>query len=100
MNSGKYKKNVFLLFLITFLSVLSSCANTSNSTRVSQTAVSAAPPVACSEASPGGAALSPITVTVKQSCVLGVSNYAAGLTYSNNSLISYAAGGSGNAYAV
>src|SRR5262249_52295918 len=105
MHFKHYKEFSFLLCLIFLLSVVSSCSNASNNTasknvHASRTATSPPHPTPCTEGSPGGPTTSQISVTVKPDCVLGVSNYAAGLTYNDNSLLSYANGGTGNAYAV
>jgi hypothetical protein len=105
MNLKKHKERFLLLFLISILLGLSSCTNASNNRagkdiRASQTAISTPQSPACTEDNPGGDATAQLNVTVKKNCVLGVSNYAAGLTYNNNSLISNVEGGDGNAYAV
>jgi hypothetical protein len=107
MNLRKPKGIYFFLLLVSFLLVLASCSDSATNTaskkiNVSPTSISSK--ASCSEDSPttGGTTPqnAPITVTVKQSCVLAVSNYAAGLTYNDNSLIPSVEGGDGNSNAV
>src|SRR5436305_12751924 len=88
MNLRKHTKKIFLLLFIYLLSLLSSCAS-AQPRDVTNTAVST-PTVQCSEDNPTGETNpqdAPITVTVKQNCSLGVSNYAAGMTHIDNSLL-------------
>src|SRR5262249_7165905 len=104
MNLKTYKEFFLLFCLISLLSALSSCTNNTASkgkdVHATQTRTSTPNSTTCSEDNPSGKATSQITVIVKQNCVLGVSNYAAGLTYNDNSLLSFTDGGSGNADAV
>lgn len=105
MNLNRQKERFLLLYLIFLLAVLSSCSSASNTTaskdsHALQTATSTPQSTTCTENNPGGNATTQINVTVKQSCTLGVSSYAAGLTYNDNSLLSYADGGTGNTNAV
>jgi hypothetical protein len=104
-----HNNKIFFLFLISLLFLLPSCSSTSSVAshnantlvHATQKPLNTSTPIPqCTEKNPATETNTQITVTVKQNCILGVSNYAAGLTYSDNSLLSYADGGNGNPAAV